>query len=114
MCSTRRKSCSSISVLRIQFFTMNPISINYSYSNLRILVDEYITRQRNSFTLQGVCSYVLYWAMETGHTAGVPTKIYESDKLQADDCDRVHSVLSNIADEGRIAAVGDHFKKMNN
>ena len=44
----------------------NTISINYSDEKLRILVEEYITQQRSGFTLKGVFSYVLYWAMEDG------------------------------------------------
>lgn len=91
-----------------------PIAINYSDSALRVLVEEYITQQRSSFTLKGVCSYVLYWAMESGHTAGVSGQIYESDKLQAEDCDRVHRILKKITGEGRIAAYGDRFDKIAN
>lgn len=80
----------------------NPISINYSNEKLRILIEEYITQQRNFFTLKGVCSYVLYWAMEDGHTKG--TGLFESNKLAQADCDRVSSVLQEIVGEGRIAA----------
>lgn len=43
---------------------MNAISINYTDQQLRILVEEYITMQRTSFTFKGVCSYILYRAME--------------------------------------------------
>ena len=61
-----------------------PIPITYSDAILRILVEEYITQQRNTFTLKGVCSYVLYWAMEEGHTT--KAGLYESSQLaQADD-----------------------------
>lgn len=86
------------------------ISINYSDEKLRILVEEYITQQKSSFTLKGVCSYVLYWAMEDGHTKG--TGLFESNKLAQADCDRVSSVLQKIFGEGRItAAENDSFCK---
>lgn len=89
---------------------INPISINYSDEKLRILVEEYITQQRNSFTLKGVCSYVLYWAMEDGHTTGAA--LFESNQLAQTDCDRVSSVLQKIVCEGRItAAENDSYCK---
>ena len=90
----------------------NTISINYSDEKLRILVEEYITQQRTSFTLKGVCSYVLYWAMEDGHTTG--TGLYESNQMSKSDCDRVCGVLDKIVGEGRITADGEQFKKLNN
>lgn len=90
----------------------NTISINYSDEKLRILVEEYITQQRTSFTLKGVCSYVLYWAMEDGHTTG--TGLYESNQMSKSDCDRVCGVLDKIVGEGRIAVDGEHFMKLNN
>lgn len=94
----------------------NTISINYSDEKLRILVEEYITQQRSSFTLKGVCSYVLYWAMEDGHTKG--TGLFESNQLSIVDCDRINVVLEKIVGEGRIAAVyevGDiRFEKLLN
>ena len=47
----------------------NAIGIDYSDQRLRVLVEEYITQQRGTFSLQGACAHVLYWAMEDGHTA---------------------------------------------
>lgn len=88
------------------------ISITYSDEKLRILVEEYITQQRNSFTLKGVCSYVLYWAMEDGHTSGVG--LFESNHLAQTDCDRIKNMLEKIVGEGRIAAKGDSFEKLMN
>jgi len=94
----------------------NPISINYSDEKLRFLVEEYITQQRSSFTLKGACSYVLYWAMEDGHTTG--TGLFESNQLSIVDCDRINVVLDKIVGEGRIVAVyevGDiRFEKLLN
>ena len=89
----------------------NPIEVNYSNEKLRVLVEEYITQQRSSFTLEGVCSYVLYWAMEDAHTtiAG----LYESNQLARTDCGRISSVLAKIIGEGRIAAAGnDTYSKL--
>lgn len=92
----------------------NPIPINYSDTQLRILVEEYITQQRSSFSLKGACSYVLYWAMESGHTTCVRGQLYESDQLQAEDCDRVRCILEKIAREGRIAATSTGYEKVLN
>lgn len=80
----------------------NTISINYTNEKLRILVEEFITQQRSSFTLKGVCSYVLYWAMEDGHTTNAG--LFESNQLAKSDCDRISKVLEKIVNEGRIAA----------
>ena len=87
----------------------NPIRINYSDARLRVLVEEYITQQRSAFTLQGVCSYVLYWAMEDGHTTN--TGLFESSQLAPADCERVCDVLGKIAQEGRIVADGEQYRK---
>ena len=83
----------------------NTISINYSDEKLRILVEEYITQQRTSFTLKGVCSYVLYWAMEDGHTT--TTGLFESNQLAQIDCDRIKDVLNKIISEGRLISIAD-------
>ena len=68
----------------------NTIGINYSDEKLRILVEEYITQHRTTFTLKGVCSYVLYWAMEDGHTTN--TGIFESNQLANADCELISCV----------------------
>lgn len=91
----------------------NVIGINYSDQSLRVLVEEYITQQRSTFTLQGVCNYVLYWAMEEGHTIPAAGALYDSNQLAPADCERVSAVLEKIAKEGRIAADGKHFEVMN-
>ena len=44
----------------------NPISVTYSDSKLRILVEEYITMQKHEFIFKSLCSFVLYRAMEEG------------------------------------------------
>lgn len=43
----------------------NPISVKYSDSKLRTLVEEFITMQKHEFTFKDLCSYVLYWAKES-------------------------------------------------
>lgn len=75
----------------------NPISISYSDEKLRILVEEYITQQRSAFTLKGVCSYVLYWAMEDGYTTGAG--LFEINQLSHTDCVRINGVLEKIVRE---------------
>ena len=77
------------------------ISINYSDARLRVLVEEYIAMQRKEFTFQGVCSYIMYWAMEEN------TSIYESDEMSPGDCERVRRVLEQIVREGRITVTSD-------
>ena len=92
------------------------IGIDYTDQQLRVLVEEYIIQQRSSFTLEGVCNYVLYWAMEEGQTTLAGVALYESNKLAPADCNRVSRVLDNIIQEGRIVAYdrGGLFEKMIN
>ena len=79
---------------------MNAISVTYTNQQLRILIEEFIAMQRSEFTFKGVCSYILYRAMEDEKTAG--SKIYESDQLESKDCARVSDILDKIVAEGRI------------
>ena len=90
------------------------IGIDYSDARLRVLIEEYITQQRSSFTLKGVCSYVLYWAMEEGKATQSGKGLFEGDKICQADCARVSNLLSKIAGEGRIIANGDSFDKLIN
>lgn len=90
----------------------NAIGIDYSDSELRVLVEEYIIQQKSKFTLQSVCSNVLYWAMEDGHTTN--TGLFESSQLAPADCELVCGVLEKIAQEGRIVADGDAYRKLMN
>ena len=91
----------------------NTISIDYSNEKLRILVEEYITQQRTTFTLKRVCSYVLYWAMEDCKAAQAGGGLYDGDKICQADCDRISKVMQTIAREGRIAATGnDSYSKL--
>lgn len=91
-----------------------PICINYSDARLRVLVEEYITQQRGIFSLQGACAYVLYWAMEDGHTLPAAGTLYQNDKLLPADCQRVSAVLQKIVQEGRIVADGDAYRQVMN
>jgi len=79
---------------------MNPISVTYTDQRLHILIEEFIAMQRSEFTFKGVCSYILYRAMEEERTVG--SKIYESNLLESKDCDRVSGILEKIVAEGRI------------
>ena len=82
-----------------------PIALDYSTSDLRLLIEEYLYQQKSDFTLKGVCSYVLYWAMEEGRTAGAGKALYESNQLQPSDCERISHILESIVKDGRIAKV---------
>lgn len=79
---------------------MQSIKVTYSDPKLRILVEEFIAMQKAEFSFQGVCSYILYRAMEEERTTN--TGIYESNQLDVADCDRVRVILDKIVDEGRI------------
>ena len=79
---------------------MNAISVTYTDQQLRILVEEFIAMQRSSFTFKGVCSYILYRAMEERKTAN--NGIYESNQLEQKNTERVGIILEKIAREGRI------------
>lgn len=90
-----------------------PIEVSYSDSKLRILAEEYITQQKTEFTFKGVCSYILYWAMEDGKAAKAQDSLYESSELQLADQERVRCVLDTIIRDGRIALVGgDVYRKL--
>lgn len=90
----------------------NPVSVTYSDTELRKLVEEYITQQKSEFALKGVCSYILYWAVEDGKVLDEKSLI-GSYELQTSDQERVKTVLNAIIADGRILAVGDKlFKKV--
>jgi len=79
---------------------MNTIATTYTNPQLRILIEEFIAMQRSEFTFKGVCSYILYRAMEEGRTAN--NGIYESNQLEQKDSERVSIILEKIVGEGRI------------
>ena len=80
----------------------NTISVTYSDEKLRILVEEYITQQKTDFTFKGVCSYILYRAMEDGKVADHGA-LCEGNELQPADQERIKRVLEAILKDGRIA-----------
>jgi hypothetical protein len=84
-----------------------PISVKYSDSKLRTLVEEYITMQKHEFTFKDLCSYVLYWAKEEGKTT--IKGLYESNQLSPDDCERLTNIIRKIIGEGRIACKVNTF-----
>ena len=90
--------------------TTNPISVDYSDEKLRILVEEYITMQKKEFTFKGVCSFILYRAMEEERTAN--KGLYETNQLSQADAERVSALLRKIIVENRLTAApgcGDAF-----
>lgn len=89
----------------IEMSDTNPIKINYSDVRLRVLVEEYITQQRDTFTLRGVCSHILYWAMEEGKASQPGNSLFEGDKVCQADCERISAILNQHVREGRITTV---------
>ena len=87
---------------------MTPISVTYSDERLRTIVEEYITMQKHEFTFKDLCSYVLYWAKEEGKTAN--NGLYESNKLDNADSDRLVRILEKIIKEGRISATDNNTR----
>ena len=88
------------------------VSVTYTDAEHRYLVEEYITQQKEEFTLKGVCSYILYWAVEDGKlTEG--KKLIESDELHQRDQERVKRILETVVADGRITAIGyGSYKKI--
>ncbi len=66
---------------------------------------------RNFF--QGICSYIMYWAMEDGKTANGGNAIYDSFQMSPDDCDRVCSILESIVKDGWVVKTTDHYQLAN-
>lgn len=94
----------------------NPISVNYTDYELRNLVEEYITQQKSGFMLKGVCSYILYWAVEDDKIADGKIAdgkaLIESNELCASDQERVKRILDAIIADGRIETKsGEKFIK---
>ena len=87
----------------------NPIAVTYTNAELRSLVEEFILQQKKEFTFKSLCSFILYWAMEEGKTAGNGNAVSESNELQESDQDRVRCILESIVKDGRIViAHGDN------
>lgn len=84
----------------------NTVSVTYTDTELRNLVEEFITQQKSEFTLKGVCSYILYWAVEDGKVTDGKGLI-ENEEMQTRDQDRVKRILETIIADGRIATAFD-------
>lgn len=87
----------------------NQVSVTYTGAELRNLVEEYITQQKSEFTLKGVCSYVLYWAIEEGKLFDTEGLI-QCNELQSSDQERIRCILTKIANEGRIMFSAENVK----
>lgn len=87
------------------------IVLSFSDVELRTLVEEYIAQQKSEFTFKGLCSYVLYWAMEDGKMANPDKAMLPNYELQPSDQERVKSKLDAIIHDGRIAVSGDTYHK---
>ena len=77
------------------------LAVNYTDSQLRALVEEYVMQQKSTLSIKGACDYVLFWAIEEGRRSD--TGIFEGTALQPNDQERVKRVLEKIAQDGRIA-----------
>ena len=82
----------------------NTITINYTDEKLRILVEEYIVQQRKDFTFKGLCSYILYWAMEDNRT------LYDGYQMSESDKERVSNILDSIVKDGRLAKGAENYQ----
>ena len=84
----------------------NTVSVTYTDAELRNLIEEYITQQKSDITLKGVCSYILYRAMEEERTAN--RGLYGTNQLSQADCGRVSSLLKKIIGENRLTAASGY------
>lgn len=89
------------------------IEINYSEEKLRVLVEEYITQQRITFTLKGVCSYILYWAMEDGKAVQDGKTIFDGAALNDSDKQRISHILDTIVSDGRVVKETESYQILN-
>jgi hypothetical protein len=78
------------------------MSVTYTDTELRNLVEEYITMQIKEFTFNGVSSFILYRAIEEERTSNAG--LYESNEQAPADCERVNKILKQIVAEHRIIA----------
>ena len=83
------------------------MSVTYTNSKLRSLIEEYITQHKNVITLKGVCSYVLYWAVEDNKVVDEESKLFDGNELHLCDQNRIQFILESIVKDGRIAVVHD-------
>lgn len=87
----------------------NPVPIDYSDEELRIVVEDYIATQRTEFTFKGLCLAVLHRAMDEGKTVDSRHTQYESNELQPSDGIRISHILWDLIFDRRIIiAFGDN------
>ena len=89
--------------------TSDTVAISYTDAELRNLVEEFIAQQRSDFTFKGLCSFILYWAVEDGRIAKEQNSLFEGRELHSGDQDRVRNILDSIALDGRIAMTGEEL-----
>lgn len=87
----------------------NHIALTYSDSDLRTLIEEYIIQQKAEFTINSVCAYIAYWAMEDGKAVAEGGHIYASNEIQPGDKVRVQQTLAAIIRDGRITSSGETY-----
>ena len=88
------------------------LSIKYSNTELRNLIEEFLIQQKTIFTFTDLSSYIAYWAMEDGMASNNGNTLYESNKLQAKDQKRLLRALDAIVRDGRIKVVGELYHKL--
>lgn len=53
----------------------------------------------------GLCSYILYWAMEDGMADHAQGALCEANQIQPNDRERIKGILEAIIKDGRIIAI---------
>ena len=79
----------------------NQISLTYTDTELRNLIEEFITQWKEEFSIRDVCSYILYWAVEDGKVAN-GRGLLESNELRVNDQEKVKLILDAIIADDRI------------
>lgn len=101
---------------RIEIICMmdNTLKVNYSDSQLRALVEEYIMQQKSTLSIKGACDYVLFWAIEEDRRSD--TGLFEGTALQSNDQERIKRILETIAKDGRItpSSIEGIYERVNN
>lgn len=80
----------------------NPVPVDYTDEELRIIVEEYIIVQKSEFSFKGICRHVLQKAMDEGRTVDSRNTQYESNELKASDGIRVSNILWDLIFERKI------------
>lgn len=87
----------------------NPVPLDYTDEELRMVVEEYIDAQRSEFSFKKMCLSILHRAMDEGKTVDSRNTQYESNELKASDGNRISRILWDMIFERRIIiAFGDN------